>query len=113
MSTSRAPVWGVGGGLGSALLKQLGKAGWQITSIVHNPYQQNGSDFIVADASEPSSFQTTLIEVGQRVEQFEIWIYAAGDISYVELAKLELTNWRNRSLKRMRRAKKAYWISKE
>jgi putative NADH-flavin reductase len=71
MSTSSALIWGAGGAIGCALQKQLGKEGWQVTSIVHNPDQQNGSDFSVADAGDPSSIQTALIEVGQPAEQFD------------------------------------------
>jgi NAD(P)-dependent dehydrogenase (short-subunit alcohol dehydrogenase family) len=93
MSKSEAMIWGAGGAIGTALRDRLEQEGWKVTPIVHNLNEKNIEGAVEADAGNPASVQAALVEISQRVDRVDLWIYAAGDITHSELASMESEAW--------------------
>jgi NAD(P)-dependent dehydrogenase (short-subunit alcohol dehydrogenase family) len=94
MSKSEALIWGAAGAIGSALRTKLENEGWNVTSIVHSFDVDGDPDSVEADAGDPASVQAARVEISQRSEQVDLFIYAAGDITHSELADLDPEDWR-------------------
>ncbi len=92
MSKSKAIIWGAGGTIGGALHQKLQAEGWEVTPIVH-AFSGELDGAIEADAGDPASVQSAVVEISQRVAAVDLWIYAAGDIAHAELAEMDPTTW--------------------
>ncbi len=92
MSKSKAIIWGAGGAIGGALKKKLEEEGWEVTPVVHG-LSDDLESAVEANAGDPASVQTAVVEISQRVDEVDLWIYAAGDIMHAELAKMEPSDW--------------------
>lgn len=93
MSKSKAIIWGAGGAIGGALQKKLEEEGWEVTPVVHS-LSDELEGAVEADAGDPASVQTAVVEISQQVDEVDLWVYAAGDITHAEIAEMDPDDWR-------------------
>ncbi|MGJ3237838.1 MAG: SDR family NAD(P)-dependent oxidoreductase [Anaerolineae bacterium] len=90
-----ALIWGASGGIGSALVRQLGEQGWQVFAVArHTENVPETADFIYEfDANSEHSIQQAVFLVAQQVEQIDLMIYAAGSLVYEKLDHITYEDW--------------------
>jgi NAD(P)-dependent dehydrogenase (short-subunit alcohol dehydrogenase family) len=81
--TKNAMVWGAGGGIGRALIAQLHDEGWRLLALGRHTADlaHVTSDLFEVDLSDAASVQRAAAAAGKTVDQVNLWIYAAGDIT--------------------------------
>jgi NAD(P)-dependent dehydrogenase (short-subunit alcohol dehydrogenase family) len=92
MSKSKAIIWGAGGTIGTALHVKFEREGWDVTPVVHD-LSDDIEGSVEADAGDPASVQSALVEISQQVGEVDLWIYAAGDITHAELSEMNPADW--------------------
>jgi len=88
-------LWGAAGGIGSALAAHLVEKGLKVLAAGHNvttlteitPY------IFEADVNNPFSVQTAVTSMSQEIDQSALFIYACGDITSQQVAKMTLQTW--------------------
>ncbi len=90
-----AMIWGVSGGIGRALAKELAAAGWTVIGISRHPEDvvdltQFG---FAADASREYDVKTAVYAASLEVDQVDLWIYAVGDIEIEAVDDLTNEAW--------------------
>mgnify|MGYP001264623173 CR=1 FL=1 len=91
----RAMVWGAGGGIGSALVDQLSRAGWKTVSVVRDPRKVTDltSNVIVADVGDLESVRRAVLGAAESFNEVDLWIYAVGDILSARVGELMPEEW--------------------
>lgn len=76
-------IWGAGGGIGRALVTQLINENWAVVAVSHQPTSlENLTPYVIdADVASPYEVELAVFSASQVVEEVNLWIYAAGDIT--------------------------------
>ena len=91
-----AVIWGVGGGIGSALARLLIDKGWQVAGVSRDSQQAGQVTPLAfeADFSNPNSVQAAVYGIAQEIEEIDFWVYAAGDIQSMASSSMEAVDWK-------------------
>jgi len=90
-----AMVWGAGGGIGRALVSQLSNEGWRVLALGRNTtgLAEVTPDLFEVELSNAAAVEGAVGEAGGRVDQIDLWIYAAGDIAATKVAQATPESW--------------------
>ncbi len=90
-----ALIWGAQGGIGQALVKKLDSEGWQTVAIGRHSEEIETLTplHFEADVSKPYDVQNVVMAVNYEVEEVDLWIYAAGDITAVPVRDMKSDEW--------------------
>ena len=90
-----AIVWGANGGIGQALLRELGQEGWQTAAFARTITELEGDNLhsFKADLSKPYTVQEATMSASYDIEAADLWVYAAGDISKTNVAEMTPALW--------------------
>jgi meso-butanediol dehydrogenase/(S,S)-butanediol dehydrogenase/diacetyl reductase len=90
-----AMIWGVSGGIGRALARQLHQTGWTVIGISRHPddVADITSHAFTADVARDYDVQTAVHATSLELDQIDLWVYAAGDIETTAVADFDLTSW--------------------
>ena len=92
-----ALIWGAGGGIGRALVKQLNNDGWRVFAVMHRPGDQELKDLTPhvfdANVAVPYEVQMVVASVSQEVEEVDLSIYASGDIVSSKIVEMGPDAW--------------------
>jgi NAD(P)-dependent dehydrogenase (short-subunit alcohol dehydrogenase family) len=93
--TKNAMIWGAGGGIGRALVSQLRDEGWRVLAMGRHTSDLADvtSDLFEVDISDPAAVELAAAAAGERVDQVDLWIYAAGDIAASKVAQASPESW--------------------
>ena len=88
-------IWGVSGGIGRAIAKELQQNGWTVVGVCRQPDEVSNLTHhaIYADVSREFEVQTAVHAASLEVDQIDLWIYAAGDIETMAVADLDTESW--------------------
>ncbi|MCU0486028.1 MAG: SDR family NAD(P)-dependent oxidoreductase [Anaerolineales bacterium] len=91
-----ALIWGANGGIGRALVSSLVAQGWQVLAAGRDTDQLEGLTEHVFDVEflEAGSLQGAISGMSQVVEEIQLWVYAAGDITSQAVGEMSLPTWR-------------------
>jgi NAD(P)-dependent dehydrogenase (short-subunit alcohol dehydrogenase family) len=94
--TNTALIWGANGGIGRALVSSLVAQGWQVLAAGRDTDQLEGLTDHVFDVEflDAGSLQSAISAISQVVEEIQLWIYAAGDITSQPVGEMSLQTWR-------------------
>jgi NAD(P)-dependent dehydrogenase (short-subunit alcohol dehydrogenase family) len=90
-----AMVWGASGGIGTALVKRLADAGWDVLSVARDPGAVTylTSEVVAADVGDSDSIRQAVQQAKELVDEVNLWIYAVGDITSVKVEEMSLGEW--------------------
>lgn len=92
-----ALIWGAGGDIGRALVKQLVADNWTVHAVAHRPGDAILADLtphvIDADVAVPYEVQMAITTVSQEATQIDLAIYAAGDITSTKVSEMTPEAW--------------------
>ena len=90
-----AMIWGAGGGIGRALVTQLINENWNVVAVTHQPTDlENLTPHVIdADVASPYEVELAVFNASQIVDEVDLWIYAAGDITSSKTADTPLDAW--------------------
>jgi NAD(P)-dependent dehydrogenase (short-subunit alcohol dehydrogenase family) len=90
-----AMIWGAGGGIGRALVTQLTDEEWNVMAISHRSsnLEELTPHVGEADVASPYEVEAAIISASQMVDEIDLWIYAAGDITSTKVADLTPDEW--------------------
>ena len=90
-----AMIWGAGGGIGRALVTQLINENWTVVAVTHKPTSLENltSHVIDADVASPYEVELAVFNASQVVDEINLWIYAAGDITSSKTAEMPPDAW--------------------
>ena len=90
-----AVIWGAGGGIGRALVSQLTDEEWNVVAISHQPtnLEELTPHVVEADVASAYEVEAAIISASQMVDEIDLWIYAAGDITSAKVADLTPDDW--------------------
>jgi len=90
-----AMIWGAGGGIGRALVNQLVDDGWTALAVArHADGLATLTPHVVeADTANPFQVQSAVMAAGQQVDEIDLWIYAAGDITAAKVGDMPADDW--------------------
>ncbi len=90
-----ALVWGAAGDIGAAVVEQLRGDGWTVAAVSRNA--ATGSDETThpyeADVGDPFAVQQAIMALSQEFDAFDLFVYAAGDITSEPLGKMAPAVW--------------------
>lgn len=92
----QAVVWGAGGGLGSAIAKELLTRGWQVVAISNHPENHpEGTtlDLEIKSITDEFSLQQAVMETGYEIDQVALFVYAVGDIDMAQIGEMDARVW--------------------
>jgi len=87
-----AMIWGAGGGIGRALVSRLTNEGWRVLAMGRH-LGDLAPDRFDADVADPESVQRAVVAASQQVDQVDLWVYAAGDITAEKVAEASPETW--------------------
>jgi 3-oxoacyl-[acyl-carrier protein] reductase len=90
-----AMIWGASGGIGQALTAQLLTEDWQVVAIGRNGEGLNGKATLTvqADVTKAYSVQDAVVSASYEVEEVDLWVYAAGDITSSPVEDMAPERW--------------------
>ncbi|MGC9333587.1 MAG: SDR family NAD(P)-dependent oxidoreductase [Anaerolineae bacterium] len=90
-----AMIWGAGGGIGRALVSQLREEGWRVLAMSRHTAGLDDltPDLFEADVADPESVAQAIEAAGRGVDQIDLWIYAAGDITAQKVSEAAPEAW--------------------
>ena len=90
-----AIIWGAAGGIGTALLSELKVAGWTAIAVARETREIDSlaDHALEADFADPVSIEQTVYSISQKVESFDLWCYAAGDILSSKVSEMAPEDW--------------------
>jgi len=90
-----ALIWGADGAIGGAVANLLIAQGWKvITAGRHSQrLEKLGGIVVEADLSSPASLQFAISAASQEVDEVQLWVYAAGDITSAPVASMSPEEW--------------------
>lgn len=93
----RAIIWGASGDIGKALSQQLKSKGWEVVAISRNTQGlTSAADYTFeADPTNGASVERTCMEIGMEgLDEADMFIYAAGDITAAPVAEMDIDTFR-------------------
>jgi 3-oxoacyl-[acyl-carrier protein] reductase len=90
-----ALIWGAAGGIGRAVVEQLAGDGWTVLTVTRHPLKNlpAGVHNLDADVSDPYEIQLAVNSASQLVDEVNLWLYAAGDITSAKVVDLSPEAW--------------------
>jgi len=90
-----AIIWGAGGGIGQAIAHQLFKENWQILAAGrHLESLTNLTDFVYdVELRDAFSVQSAVTAISQEVNEVDLWVYTAGDITSLRVNEMSPLDW--------------------
>lgn len=90
-----ALIWGVNGGIGSALAVHLLKEGWQVAGTARSELQalQITPLAFEADVANPYSVRQAVVAMAQEIDGVDWWVYAIGDILSNPIGNMDEVEW--------------------
>lgn len=90
-----AMIWGASGGIGRALLDALTADGWTTIAVSRHPAQLEGvaAHSLEADVTDEFDVKNAVMSASYEVDNVDLWIYAAGDITSAKVGALESSGW--------------------
>jgi NAD(P)-dependent dehydrogenase (short-subunit alcohol dehydrogenase family) len=95
MMSKTAMIWGAGGGIGRALASKLRDDGWRVLAMSRDTTGLSDltPHLFEADVAYPGSVEWAVARASQKVDQVDLWIYAAGDIAASKVAEISADSW--------------------
>jgi NAD(P)-dependent dehydrogenase (short-subunit alcohol dehydrogenase family) len=95
MMTENAMVWGAGGGIGRALVSKLIAEDWRVLAMSRHTTDLSDltPHFYEADVADPAAVDRAVATASQEVDQIDLWIYAAGDITASKVSEAPPDSW--------------------
>lgn len=92
-----ALIWGASGGIGSALVQALKSREWQVVAVArHTEHIPDIADHTYEfNASDEHSFQQVAMFAAQEVSEFDLVVYAVGDLTYEKLDRMAYEGWQD------------------
>ncbi|MBN1135912.1 MAG: SDR family NAD(P)-dependent oxidoreductase [Anaerolineae bacterium] len=87
-----AMIWGAGGGVGRALVSRLTTEGWRVLAMGRHLGHLTPDRF-EANVADAESVEQAVAAASQQVDQVDLWIYAAGDITASKVAEDSPEAW--------------------
>lgn len=92
--TKKVMIWGASGGIGMALSALFLEKGWQIAAVAREKSRlRSGVKFFESDVSDRHRVEEVVYEAGIEFDQFDAWIYAAGDIISQKIPQTKEEQW--------------------
>ena len=90
-----AMIWGASGGIGQALTAQLLTDDWAVVAIGRNVEELNDKATLTiqSDVTNAFSVQDAILSTGYEVDEIDLWIYAAGDITSSSVEEMAPEKW--------------------
>jgi NAD(P)-dependent dehydrogenase (short-subunit alcohol dehydrogenase family) len=90
-----AMIWGAAGGIGQALVKRLIADDWTVLAVARQSGDLENLTPLVfeADVARAHEVEQTVLAASYEVEQVDLWIYAAGDITSEKVETLGPETW--------------------
>lgn len=89
-----AMIWGANGGIGRALTKKLAAEQWRVIAIIrHGDDVPGAAVTIQADVTNARAVETAVMSAAYDIDSVDLWIYAAGDITYAKIDKMPPEDW--------------------
>jgi NAD(P)-dependent dehydrogenase (short-subunit alcohol dehydrogenase family) len=95
MMSKTAMIWGADGGIGRALVSKLRDEGWRVLAMSRQTTGLNDltPHLFEADVADPGAVEWAVARASQVVDQVDLWIYAAGDITASKVAEIPPDSW--------------------
>jgi len=92
---THAVIWGASGGIGQALVDHLKDQQWTVYAAARQTERvSDRADAVYTfDASQPQSFQETAYFIGQQTETVDLVVYAAGNVAYQKLDRMDAADF--------------------
>ncbi len=93
----KAIIWGASGDIGKALAQQLKAKGWEVIAVSRNISGLNGhADYTFeGDVTNAASVERAAMEIGMEgLDDVSLFLYAAGDITAVPVAQMDVETFR-------------------
>ena len=90
-----AMVWGVNGGIGRAVAKQLHDAGWHVIGVAHR-YAANenlSAPLLTADVGDAREVAQAVAAASQETDAVDLFVYAVGDIASEKVNASSAETW--------------------
>lgn len=90
-----AMIWGAHGGIGQELVQQLLAQSWQVIAISRHAeeMEQVTPLSFAADVSSAYDVQNAVMAASYEVNEVDLWVYAAGDITAVPVKDMNFDAW--------------------
>lgn len=90
-----AIIWGAHGGIGRALCTLLKQEDWRVVAISRHADELEGivDLSLQADVSREYDVQRAIQAASFEIDEAQLWIYAAGDITAVPVQRMSLGEW--------------------
>ncbi|MEW6180886.1 MAG: SDR family oxidoreductase [Chloroflexota bacterium] len=90
-----ALIWGISGGIGSALARLLLEEGWQVAGTARNETEARKITPLAyeVDVANPHSVRDCVSAIAQEISSVDWWVYAIGDILSKSIMDTEETEW--------------------
>ncbi|GAP10458.1 short-chain alcohol dehydrogenase of unknown specificity [Bellilinea caldifistulae] len=90
-----ALIWGVTGGIGSALAKLLAKEGWQVAGTARDEIQARRIVPLAfeVDVANPFSVREGVAAIAQEIISVDWWVFAIGDILSKSVSEMSDVEW--------------------
>jgi len=89
-------ILGSNGGIGTALLDKAKKESMHTISASRSEFSASpaGEVSLIGDFSVQDHLSSMVIKASQEVEEINLWVYAAGDISSSKAGEIESLDWK-------------------
>jgi len=90
-----ALIWGAGGGIGRAIISQLAKENWKILAAGrHLESFRDLTEYVYnGELSDAFSVQSAVTAISQEVNEVDLWVYTAGDITSLRVNEMNPLDW--------------------
>lgn len=90
-----AMIWGASGGIGQAITSQLLKEDWNVIAVGRDEEKLDGLTTVAfqSDVNNPISVQEAVSSASFEVEEVDLWIYSAGDITSATVEEMTVDKW--------------------
>ena len=90
-----AMVWGAAGGIGRAVARRLLGEGWEVIMLARDGHALGdlADDVIEVDVTRALDVAEAMMLAGQRVDQVDLMVYAAGDIASSRVDAMSSETW--------------------
>lgn len=93
--TKQALVWGASGGIGRAMVAHLMAQGWTVVAVSrHTDTLEDLTEHVIeADVTDDYEVQLAVSQASHTIDEIDLFVYAAGDITSVKLADMAHDDW--------------------
>jgi NAD(P)-dependent dehydrogenase (short-subunit alcohol dehydrogenase family) len=90
-----ALIWGASGGMGSAIARKLESSGWKVAAVTRSGMVKgfDSNHIFRADVGDPASVASVIESLREVSEEFDLFVYAIGDISAERVREQTPDTW--------------------